>query len=121
MAIIASVHSSGVSYRLGLTTNARRIEETERRIIMTITTTATVTYVCEMSDEDAAKIRAKAKEDDISLEEAADELWRSSEIDFYSGDTTDVDCHTESVESVDDGDFEEEDANDDDSECDDGE
>ena len=67
---------------------------------MKVFTTATVTYCCELSEEDAQKVRdAKEERPEDSLEEIVWDLWVNGDIAIYQ-DYYDVDCSTEDIQEV---------------------
>ena len=67
---------------------------------MIITTVATVQYACELSEEDAEKVRAVAGEDG-DLIGAVWELYTAGEINLYRN-STESDFSTESILEVED-------------------
>ena len=66
---------------------------------MIITTVASVQYACEISEEDAEKIRAKAGDGDMI--DAVWELYNAGQIRLYRN-STETDFWTESIIEVDD-------------------
>ena len=69
---------------------------------MKVVTTATVTYCCELSEEDAQKVReAQEERPEDSLEDIVWDLWIDGDINIYQN-SWDVDCSTESIEEVED-------------------
>lgn len=66
---------------------------------MTVTTTATVQYVCYLRDEDAEKVREYAERENCSLRQAVADLYADGEIDLYY-DSSDIDCTTERIDSA---------------------
>lgn len=69
---------------------------------MKVVTTATVTYCCELSEEDAQKVRdAQEERPEDTLEEIVWDLWVNGDIDIYQ-DSHDVDCSTEDIQEVED-------------------
>lgn len=68
---------------------------------MIVTTTATVQYVCYLTDEEGQKVLEYAKAHaDMSLADAVDELWAQGEVDLYR-ECAEADFSTESIDSVD--------------------
>ena len=68
---------------------------------MIVTTTATVQYVCYLSDEEEQKVLEYAKaHEDMSLIDAVDELWQQGEVDLYR-ESVETDFSTESIDAVD--------------------
>ena len=69
---------------------------------MKVITTATVTYCCELSEEDAQKVRdAQEERPEDSLEEIVLDLWVNGDIDLYQN-SQEMDCSTEDIEEVED-------------------
>ena len=69
---------------------------------MKVVTTATVTYCCELSEEDAQKVRdAQEERPEDTLEEIVWDLWVNGDIDLYQ-DSHDVDFSTEDIQEVED-------------------
>ena len=69
---------------------------------MKVVTIATVTYCCELSEEDAQKVRdAQEERPEDTLEEIVWDLWVNGDIDLYQ-DSHDVDCSTEDIQEVED-------------------
>ena len=66
---------------------------------MIVTTTATVQYVCYLSDEDSEMVRKYAEQEDCSLREAVADLYADGVINLYY-ESHDIDCTTESIDSV---------------------
>lgn len=64
-----------------------------------VTTTATVTYTCWLSEEDSQKVIERADEEGEELTEAVAYLYDAGEISLYD-DSTESDFSTESIESV---------------------
>lgn len=58
---------------------------------------ATVYYTCTLTNEDEKKVREYAEENNISLEESAEELYFNQEIDVYSGNVVESDVNTQSI------------------------
>lgn len=58
---------------------------------------ATVYYTCTLTNEDEKKVREYAEENNISLEESAEELYFNQEIDVYSGNVVESDINTQSI------------------------
>jgi len=58
---------------------------------------ALVTYTCTLTDKDEKAVRAYAKKNDVSLDEAIKALWDEDKIDIYAGEQTESDCHTQEV------------------------
>ena len=68
--------------------------------MITVMTTAKVTYACYLSDEDNAKVKAYAEEHDCSLKNAVKKLYGMYEIDLYA-DSDKMDFCTQSIDRVD--------------------
>jgi hypothetical protein len=69
---------------------------------MKVVTNATVTYCCELSEEDAQKVRdAQEKRPEDTLEEIVWDLWGRGDINLYQN-SYDVDCSTEEIQEVED-------------------
>ena len=64
-----------------------------------VMTEATVQYACRLSAEDEQKVRDYAEENDVTLEEAAGELYWDSAIDLY-GDSWESDFNTNTILDV---------------------
>lgn len=64
-----------------------------------VETTATVTYVCNLSEEDTKKVCDYADEQGLTLREAVKELYADGKIDLYD-DSTESDFSTESIDRV---------------------
>lgn len=63
---------------------------------MAVTVEATVTYTCYLDEEETAKVEALVEEgDDLSLEDAVNELYTMGEIDLYKNSTESDFCTTE--------------------------
>lgn len=62
-----------------------------------VETTATVTYVCNLSEEDTKKVCDYANEQGLTLREAVEELYSNGEIDLYD-DSMKSDFSTESID-----------------------
>lgn len=70
---------------------------------MTVTTTATVQYVCYLTDEEEEKVLEYAEaHPEKTLIEVVDELWAQGEINLYR-ESAESDFSTESIDSVDAG------------------
>lgn len=68
---------------------------------MIVTTTATVRYVCYLTNEEDQKVLEYAEaHPDMALTEVVDELWMQGEIDLYR-ECAEADCSTESIDEVD--------------------
>ena len=64
--------------------------------IMAVTVEATVTYTCYLDKEDAEKVEALVEEnDDLSLEDAVNELYAMGELNLYKNSTESDFCTTE--------------------------
>lgn len=68
---------------------------------MIVTTTAIVQYTCYLTEEDAEKVRAKAKEFDDDMIGAAWELYTEGNINLYQ-DAAESDFSTEAIIEVED-------------------
>ena len=69
---------------------------------MKVVTTATVTYCCRLSEEDAQKVRETQEErPDDTLEEIVWDLWVSGDIDLYQN-SYGVDCSTNEIQEIED-------------------
>jgi selenophosphate synthetase-related protein len=64
-----------------------------------VETTATVTYVCNLSEEDTKKVCDYANEQGLTLREAVAELYADGKIDLYDN-STESDFSTESIDSA---------------------
>lgn len=64
-----------------------------------VETTATVTYVCSLNEEDTKKVCDYASESGLTLKEAVAELYSNGEIDLYKY-STESDFSTESIDRV---------------------
>ena len=62
-------------------------------------TEATVSYWCQLSEEDEQKVRDFAKENDVGLTYAVEELWMRDEIEIYRYSTK-SDFSTEKIYNV---------------------
>jgi selenophosphate synthetase-related protein len=62
-----------------------------------VETTANVTYVCRLSEEDTKKVCDYANEQGLTLKEAVAELYADGEIDLYDN-STESDFSTESID-----------------------
>lgn len=63
---------------------------------MAVTVEATVTYTCYLDEEDTAKVEALIEEsDDLSLEDAVNELYTMGELNLYENSTESDFCTTE--------------------------
>jgi hypothetical protein len=58
---------------------------------------ALVTYICWLTNEDEQKVRKYAKENEVTIDDAVNDLRGESEINIYAGDQTDSDCSTQKV------------------------
>lgn len=67
--------------------------------MMNVTVTATVQYTCFLSEAKARKVKAYAKENDCTLEEAVWALYVDDMLDLYD-DATESDFTTESIDQV---------------------
>jgi len=56
-----------------------------------------VIYTCTLTDEDEHKVRAYAKENNVSLDEAIQELDRNEDIDVWGVNQIESESWTESV------------------------
>lgn len=68
---------------------------------MRIEATAQVLYTCILTKEDEDKVLSYAKENNVSLDEAVNDLWENGDIDIYAGNCTESDCNTEEVHYLD--------------------
>ena len=66
---------------------------------MIVRTTATVEYVCYLSDEDTDKVIQYADAEGCTLKEAVANLHADGTIDLYN-ECSEVDFSTESIDSV---------------------
>jgi len=66
---------------------------------MELTVTGKIWYACILSDEDSLQVLDYAKENDLSIEEAAMELYNKGEISFYE-ECVESDYSTENIELV---------------------
>lgn len=64
-----------------------------------VETTATVTYVCNLSEEDTKKVCDYANEQGLTLQEAVADLYAEGKIDLYDS-STESDFCTESIDSA---------------------
>jgi hypothetical protein len=62
-----------------------------------VETTATVTYVCNLSEEDTKRVCDYAIEQGLTLREAVAELYAVGKIDLYDN-STESDFSTESID-----------------------
>lgn len=62
-----------------------------------VKTTATVTYTCNLNEEDTKKVCDYANEQGLTLREAVAELYAEGEIDLYDN-STESDFSTESID-----------------------
>jgi hypothetical protein len=58
---------------------------------------ALITYTCWLTNEDEQKVREYAKENNVSINDAINDLWGESEINIYAGDQAESDCSTQKV------------------------
>lgn len=65
-----------------------------------IRTTATVEYVCWLTEEDEQRVRFYAEESEIDIDEAVQELYNKGEIQIYQ-DSTESDFTTETIKLLD--------------------
>ena len=69
---------------------------------MKVVTIATVTYCCDLSEDDTQKVREAQKErPEDTLEEIVWDLWINGDINIYQN-SHDVDCSTEEIQEVED-------------------
>ena len=68
-------------------------------MILTVETTAIVTYTCYLTEEDSEKVINYADENGLELTEAVAELYGNSEINLYH-ESTESDFSTESIDMV---------------------
>lgn len=66
---------------------------------MIVSVTATVQYVCYLTDKDADKVREYAEQNDCTLEEAVWGLYTENNLDLYD-ESTESDFSTESIDQV---------------------
>ena len=64
-----------------------------------VETTATVTYICSLNEEDTKKVCDYANETGLTLKEAVAELYSDGEIDLYDC-ATESDFSTEAIDRV---------------------
>ena len=64
-----------------------------------VETTATVTYVCCLNEEDTKKVCDYANKNGLTLREAVAELYSNGEIDLYDS-STESDFSTESIDRI---------------------
>ena len=62
-------------------------------------TEATVSYWCQLSEEDEQKVRDFAEENNVGLTYAVEELWMRDEIELYRY-STESDFSTEKIYDV---------------------
>ena len=67
--------------------------------MLTVETTAIVTYTCYLTEEDSEKVINYADENGLELTEAVAELYSNAEIDLYH-ESTESDFSTESIDMV---------------------
>ena len=69
---------------------------------MKVVTIATVTYCCELSEEDTQRVRdAQEERPEDTLEEIVWDLWVDGDLNLYQN-SYDVDCSTEDIQEVED-------------------
>ena len=68
-------------------------------MMLTVETTAIVTYTCYLTEEDSEKVINYADENGLELTEAVAELYSNAEIDLYH-ESTESDFSTESIDMV---------------------
>lgn len=69
---------------------------------MKLIATATVTYTCEISEEEAQKIINYSEEEEVTLSYAAWKLYQQGEISLYDN-STESDFSTEDIEVEEEG------------------
>ena len=67
--------------------------------MITVEVTASVLYTCQLTAEDAEKVKAFAEENDVDLSVAVWELYSVSEIDLYKN-SVESDFSTERVDDA---------------------
>jgi hypothetical protein len=67
--------------------------------MITVETTASVMYTCELTEEDEEKVKAFAEENDVELSVAVWELYSVGEINLYKN-SVESDFSTESVDAA---------------------
>lgn len=65
----------------------------------TVTTEATVTYVCYLNEEQSKLVDDYAEANDCDLEISVMSILYDCELNLYK-ESNDVDCHTNSITSV---------------------
>ena len=67
--------------------------------MITVETTASVMYTCELTEEDEEKVKIYAEENDMTLTEAVDALYCAGEINLYKN-SVESDFSTESIDAA---------------------
>lgn len=67
--------------------------------MITVEVTASVLYTCELTEEDEAKVKAFAEENDVTLAVATWELYADGQINLYKN-SVESDFSTERVEDA---------------------
>jgi hypothetical protein len=67
--------------------------------MITVETTASVSYTCQLTAKDEEKVRAFAEENDVELADAIWELYWSGEINLYKN-SVESDFSTESIDDA---------------------
>ena len=67
--------------------------------MITVEVTASVAYTCQLTAEEAEKVKAFAEENDVDLEVAVWELYSDGEVDLYKN-SVESDFCTERIDSA---------------------
>ena len=67
--------------------------------MITVEVTASVAYTCQLTAEEAEKVKAFAEENDVDLEVAVWELYSDGEVDLYKN-SVESDFSTERIDSA---------------------
>lgn len=67
--------------------------------MITVEVTASVSYTCQLTEEDEGKVKAFAEENDTTLAFAVDELYSQGEIDLYKY-SVESDFSTETIDGA---------------------
>lgn len=65
--------------------------------MITVETTASVSYACELTEEDEEKVKVFAEENNVDLATAVSELYSMGEINLYKN-SVESDFSTESID-----------------------
>lgn len=76
------------------------VESEVRTMALIVMTEATVQYACRLSAEDERKVREYAEQNDVTLEEAVEELYNDCDINLYAN-SGESDFSTDLILSVD--------------------